>query len=65
MSELQPYQTALIEHSMSVEALKFGSFTLKSGRRVIQYLSIVPRFAIVIRPLESIPAYRHTFSMPV
>ncbi|KZT28017.1 orotate phosphoribosyltransferase [Neolentinus lepideus HHB14362 ss-1] len=29
---LQPYQTDLIEQSMSVGALKFGSFILKSGR---------------------------------
>ncbi|KAG5651637.1 hypothetical protein H0H81_007980 [Sphagnurus paluster] len=29
---LQPYQLDLIEKSMSVDALKFGSFTLKSGR---------------------------------
>ncbi|KIY53861.1 orotate phosphoribosyltransferase [Fistulina hepatica ATCC 64428] len=32
MSSLQPYQTALIEASMSVGALQFGSFVLKSGR---------------------------------
>lgn len=32
MSSLQTYQTALIEHSMAAGALKFGSFTLKSGR---------------------------------
>ncbi|KAF7966027.1 hypothetical protein HWV62_40445 [Athelia sp. TMB] len=31
-SEIQPFQAALIEHSMQVDALKFGSFTLKSGR---------------------------------
>ncbi|KII91301.1 hypothetical protein PLICRDRAFT_105926 [Plicaturopsis crispa FD-325 SS-3] len=29
---LEPYQVELIEHAMSVGALKFGSFTLKSGR---------------------------------
>ncbi|TFK49327.1 orotate phosphoribosyltransferase [Heliocybe sulcata] len=29
---LQPYQAELIKQSMSVGALKFGSFTLKSGR---------------------------------
>ncbi|KAF9267139.1 orotate phosphoribosyltransferase [Marasmius fiardii PR-910] len=32
MSELQSYQVDLIDKAMSVEALKFGSFTLKSGR---------------------------------
>ncbi|KAG7097851.1 hypothetical protein E1B28_005166 [Marasmius oreades] len=32
MSELKNYQIDLIEQAMSVEALKFGSFTLKSGR---------------------------------
>jgi hypothetical protein len=32
MSALQPYQTELIEHAMAIGALKFGSFTLKSGR---------------------------------
>jgi len=31
-TDLQSYQTELIEHSMSVDALRFGSFTLKSGR---------------------------------
>ncbi|KAI0790499.1 orotate phosphoribosyltransferase [Abortiporus biennis] len=30
---LQKYQTELIEHGMSVGALKFGTFTLKSGRQ--------------------------------
>ncbi|TEB29895.1 orotate phosphoribosyltransferase [Coprinellus micaceus] len=30
---LQSYQSELIEHAMSVGALKFGSFTLKSGRQ--------------------------------
>lgn len=29
---LESYQTDLIEKAMSVTALKFGSFTLKSGR---------------------------------
>ncbi|KAH9887202.1 orotate phosphoribosyltransferase [Cubamyces sp. BRFM 1775] len=29
---LEKYQTELIEHGMSVGALKFGTFTLKSGR---------------------------------
>ncbi|TFY70753.1 hypothetical protein EVG20_g2254 [Dentipellis fragilis] len=29
---LQPYQVELIDHAMTVDALKFGSFTLKSGR---------------------------------
>lgn len=48
MSSLKSYQMALIEHSMSVEALKFGSFTLKSGRRVIQYL-----FSLVNNNLNS------------
>ncbi|KAG7085596.1 hypothetical protein E1B28_003147 [Marasmius oreades] len=32
MSELQPYQADLIDKAMSVGALKFGTFTLKSGR---------------------------------
>jgi len=32
MSTLDKYQQQLIEHGMSVGALKFGSFTLKSGR---------------------------------
>ncbi|KAH9835344.1 orotate phosphoribosyltransferase [Rhodofomes roseus] len=32
MSSLDKYQNDLIEHSMAVGALKFGSFTLKSGR---------------------------------
>ncbi|GLB39131.1 putative orotate phosphoribosyltransferase [Lyophyllum shimeji] len=31
-TSLQTYQTGLIEKAMSVDALKFGSFTLKSGR---------------------------------
>ncbi|KAG6909786.1 hypothetical protein DXG01_015279 [Tephrocybe rancida] len=31
-STLESYQTDLIEKAMSVDALKFGSFTLKSGR---------------------------------
>ena len=31
---LEKYQTKLIEHAMSVGALKFGTFTLKSGRSV-------------------------------
>ncbi|KAH0581755.1 Orotate phosphoribosyltransferase [Termitomyces sp. J132] len=31
-SALESYQTDLIEKAMSVDALKFGSFTLKSGR---------------------------------
>ncbi|ESK92572.1 orotate phosphoribosyltransferase [Moniliophthora roreri MCA 2997] len=31
-SELKSYQTELINQAMSVGALKFGSFTLKSGR---------------------------------
>jgi len=31
-SSISNYQSDLIEHAMSVEALKFGSFTLKSGR---------------------------------
>ena len=31
-SSLSPYQLELIQSAMSVEALKFGSFTLKSGR---------------------------------
>ncbi|OCH88378.1 orotate phosphoribosyltransferase [Obba rivulosa] len=32
MSTLDKHQNALIEHSMAVGALKFGSFVLKSGR---------------------------------
>ncbi|CCM01200.1 uncharacterized protein FIBRA_03248 [Fibroporia radiculosa] len=32
MATLDKYQTSLIEHGMSVGALKFGSFVLKSGR---------------------------------
>lgn len=31
---LEKYQTELIEHGMSAGALKFGTFTLKSGRSV-------------------------------
>ena len=31
---LAKYQSELIEHSMSIGALKFGTFTLKSGRSV-------------------------------
>ncbi|THH12957.1 hypothetical protein EW146_g7209 [Bondarzewia mesenterica] len=31
-SELQPYQVELIDQAMSCDALRFGSFTLKSGR---------------------------------
>ena len=33
-SSLEPYQTELIERSMAVGALKYGTFTLKSGRFV-------------------------------
>lgn len=32
MTTLEKYQSDLIEHSMTAGALKFGSFTLKSGR---------------------------------
>ncbi|OBZ77451.1 Orotate phosphoribosyltransferase [Grifola frondosa] len=32
MATLEKYQTDLIEHGMSAGALKFGTFTLKSGR---------------------------------
>ncbi|KAI0263045.1 orotate phosphoribosyltransferase [Gloeopeniophorella convolvens] len=32
MSALEAYQTQLVDDSLSVGALKFGSFTLKSGR---------------------------------
>ncbi|KAF5318423.1 hypothetical protein D9619_010925 [Psilocybe cf. subviscida] len=32
MSSQEAYKTELIKHAMSVDALKFGSFTLKSGR---------------------------------
>ena len=35
MATLQKYQTELIEHGMAVGALKFGTFTLKSGRFVV------------------------------
>ncbi|KAI0056616.1 orotate phosphoribosyltransferase [Artomyces pyxidatus] len=31
-TELQDYQTALVDDALTVGALKFGSFTLKSGR---------------------------------
>ncbi|KAI0074972.1 orotate phosphoribosyltransferase [Panus rudis PR-1116 ss-1] len=33
MPDLKKYQNELIEHGMAVGALKFGSFTLKSGRQ--------------------------------
>ncbi|KAK7685005.1 hypothetical protein QCA50_011840 [Cerrena zonata] len=33
MADLQKFQVELIEHGMAVGALKFGSFTLKSGRQ--------------------------------
>lgn len=32
---LKSYQEDLISHSMTVGALKFGTFTLKSGRYVL------------------------------
>lgn len=32
MTMLEKYQSDLIEHSMAAGALKFGFFTLKSGR---------------------------------
>ncbi|KAI0316076.1 uridine 5'-monophosphate synthase/orotate phosphoribosyltransferase [Amylostereum chailletii] len=32
-TSLEPYQTELIDSAMSIDALKFGSFTLKSGRQ--------------------------------
>ena len=32
-SSLPPHKALLIKHAMSVDALKFGSFTLKSGRQ--------------------------------
>jgi len=32
MSSLETYQVELVDHSLSVGALKFGTFTLKSGR---------------------------------
>ncbi|THH32099.1 hypothetical protein EUX98_g2125 [Antrodiella citrinella] len=32
MSDIEKYRTQLIEHGMSAGALKFGTFTLKSGR---------------------------------
>lgn len=35
MSDLKKFQVELIEHGMAVGALKFGSFTLKSGRSVV------------------------------
>jgi hypothetical protein len=34
MSSLETYQAQLVDDSLSVGALKFGSFTLKSGRCV-------------------------------
>lgn len=39
MSALESYQSTLIEHAMAVGALKFGTFTLKSGRSVPRLLS--------------------------
>ena len=40
---LEKHQSELIEHTMAVGALKFGSFTLKSGRyRSRQYLKSDP-----------------------
>ena len=40
---LEKHQSELIEHAMAVGALKFGSFTLKSGRyRSRQYLKSDP-----------------------
>jgi orotate phosphoribosyltransferase len=39
MAALQKHQTELIEHGMAVGALKFGTFTLKSGRFVCLQLA--------------------------
>lgn len=39
MSTLETYQVQLVNDSLAVGALKFGSFTLKSGRCVLMFLS--------------------------
>ena len=39
---LEKHQSELIEHAMAVGALKFGSFTLKSGRCQSRYLQLYP-----------------------
>lgn len=36
ISALPDYKSQLIEHAMAVGALKFGTFTLKSGRYVFR-----------------------------
>ena len=40
MSNLEVYQNELIERAMSVGALKFGSFVLKSGRSASPTLAL-------------------------
>ena len=40
MSNLEVYQNELIERAMSVGALKFGSFVLKSGRSAYPTLDL-------------------------
>ena len=40
MSNLDAYQNELIERAMSVGALKFGSFVLKSGRSAYPTLDL-------------------------
>lgn len=40
MSNLETYQNELIERAMSVGALKFGSFVLKSGRSAYPTLDL-------------------------
>ena len=42
MSNLETYQNELIERAMSVGALKFGSFVLKSGRSGSPTLDLDP-----------------------
>lgn len=62
-SQLESYQKELIDQAMSVGALKFGEFTLKSGR----YAKLSP-FAIykMTWPTDVVPSVSpHTFSMLV
>jgi orotate phosphoribosyltransferase len=51
MANLASYQNELIEHAMNVGALKFGSFTLKSGR----YAPITPRLVLHSIDSEELP----------
>jgi hypothetical protein len=60
MSTLKPYQNDLIGHSMAVGALKFGSFTLKSGR----YVGSIPKVSQTIHTNLGNAGSRHTFSTP-